>query len=94
MVIKGYFQYELRRNCPINKLTYKNKDITTRMLVNQGMASELKDRIKKAKSDILEAVDVLNGKEETGIDDAAMSLLSNQISLGISDAYKKEKVSM
>ena len=71
---------------------YKNKEVTTRILVNQGLGGEMKDRISNAKEDLLAIVNELNGAEGTQINDTTLAELETQISLKISDAYKKEKV--
>lgn len=70
---------------------YKNKEVTTRLLVDKGMASGLKDRMLSARAQILEVVNELNGAKGTAIDDASLANLESQISLEISDAYKREK---
>lgn len=79
------------KNHPGQPKGYKNKDVTTRLLVNQGMATELKSRIVSARSKILEIVNELDGAEGTAINEETLANLENSISLEISDAYKREK---
>lgn len=86
----GYYP-EDDKNHPGQPKGYKNKDVTTRLLVNDGMATTLKDQILDSRAKLMEIVNELNGAEGTGIDDASLARLENQISLGIDDAYKREK---
>jgi len=70
---------------------YKNKDVTTRLLVNNGMASELKEKIETARARLISIVNELDGAEGTTITTETLADLETQISLSISDAYKNEK---
>ncbi|GAB5551001.1 MAG: gliding motility protein GldM [Saprospiraceae bacterium] len=70
---------------------YKNKDVTTRLLVNDGMAATLKSEILDTRAKILSIVGELNGAEGTEINDATLEELEGRISLNIDDAYKREK---
>ncbi|HKK76771.1 MAG TPA: gliding motility protein GldM [Saprospiraceae bacterium] len=85
----GYYP-EDDKNHPGQPKGYKNKDVTTRLLVDQGMATELKSRILNARQQIIDIVYELNGAEGTAIDDANLANLESQISLEISKAYERE----
>ena len=85
----GYYP-EDDKNHPGQPKGYKNKDVTTRILVDQGVATELKNRILNSRAQIIEIVNELNGAEGTDINDASLASLESQISLSISDAYKRE----
>ena len=70
---------------------YKNKDVTTRMLVNGGKGEELKEKILGARQEILNIVNKLKGMEGTAINDETVATLESSITLGVSDDWEKEK---
>ena len=70
---------------------YKNKDVTTRMLVNGGKGEELKEKILGARQQILDIVNKLKGMEGTAINDETVATLESSITLGVSDDWQKEK---
>lgn len=86
----GYYP-EDDKNHPGQPKGYKNKDVTTRILVDEGVATELKQRILDSRGQILGIVNELNGAEGTAINDETLAALESQVSLEISDAYKREK---
>lgn len=85
----GYYPEDAKEHAGQPK-GYKNKDITTRILVDQGLATTLKERIADARKQVLEIIYELNGAEGTAINEESLANLESQISLGISDAYKHE----
>lgn len=89
MASGGYYP-EDDKDHPGQPKGYKNKDVTTRLLVNEGLATELKNRILDSRSRLIDIVNQLNGAEGTNINDESLANLERQISLTISDAYKTE----
>jgi len=67
---------------------YKNKDVTTRLLVDKGKGEELKDRIEGARSRLIEIVTNLKGTEGTNITEETIAELEKSISLNISDDWQ------
>jgi gliding motility-associated protein GldM len=65
---------------------YKNKDVTTRFLVNQGNGSKLEAKINSTREQILELVGRLKGTPSTGINTASIATdLEPAITLRVSD---------
>jgi gliding motility-associated protein GldM len=72
---------------------YKNKDVTTRILVDEKKGNELEARILADREKILSKIKSLSGLPGTQINAESIELLSKSISLNISEDWKKDKVS-
>lgn len=59
---------------------YKNKDITTRMLVMEGRGKEIEDMIGKVRGELLQLVD-----------EKDRATFENKMTLGVSEDWKKEQ---
>jgi gliding motility-associated protein GldM len=71
---------------------YKNKDITTRYLVNQGNGEKLKANINATRDKLIAIVRSLKGLKGTNIKEESLTELENSITLQISDSdWKKER---
>ncbi len=70
---------------------YKNKDVTTRLLVDQGRGEEVKEKILSTRQQILDIINALKGTEGTAINDETVADLENSITLGISDDWENVK---
>lgn len=71
---------------------YKDKDITTRILVEEKKGEELKARVLADRKKIMDIVNSLKGLPGTGIDEASIAALDKSIQLSISDAeWQKAK---
>jgi len=70
---------------------YKNKDVTTRVLVEEGKGEELKARILADRAKITAIVNKLKGAEGTGIDEASLADLEKRIQLSVSDEWENAK---
>ncbi len=71
---------------------YKNKDVTTRVLVDEKKGSELEARILADREKILAKIKTLSGLPGTQINAESIERLSNSISLNVSEEWKKDKV--
>lgn len=67
---------------------YKNKDVTTRLLVDQGKGDEIEQRITNTRTRLLEIVGNLKGTEGTSINDETIAELEESISLEVSDDWE------
>lgn len=70
---------------------YKNKDATTRILVNEDKGGELEKQITQARQKLLDIVNRLKGLPGTNITDETVKSLESSITLGISDEWSKIK---
>ncbi len=70
---------------------YKNKDITTRILVNDGKGDDLEKRIVETRNQLLQKVRALVGTPGTQITEETIKELENSITLGVSDDWKRDK---
>lgn len=70
---------------------YKNKDVTTRLLVRDGKGEELKEKILSARQNLLDIVNKLKNLPGTAIDDQTIATLGKSITLEISNDWEKEK---
>lgn len=70
---------------------YKNKDVTTRLLVQKGEGEVVKQKILDTRKQLLDIVNSLKGTPGTNITDATIAELDNSITLGISEDWKKAK---
>ncbi len=70
---------------------YKNKDVTTRLLVQKGKGDELEKKITDTRQEILKIINSLKNTEGTNITDESIKELEKSITLGISDEWKKAK---
>lgn len=68
---------------------YKNKDVTTRVLVNQGRADELQERIESTRAELVSKLQQLKGIQGTQINDATIEELQGSITLGISNDWER-----
>jgi gliding motility-associated protein GldM len=87
---QGYFPEDDKKH-PGQPKAYKNKDVTTRILVNEGKGAELKDRILGDREKILEIIGELSGMEGTAINDTTIAELEKSITLNISDDWENSK---
>jgi gliding motility-associated protein GldM len=71
---------------------YKNKDVTTRILVDEKKGNELEARILADREKILSKIKSLSGLPGTQINAESIELLSKSISLNISEDWKKDKI--
>ena len=69
---------------------YKNKDVTTRILVDEKKGNELEERILADREKILSKIKTLSGLPGTQINAESIERLSNSISLNISEDWKKK----
>lgn len=76
---------------PGQPVGYKNKDVTTRVLVQEGKGEELKERILDARKQLTAMVTALKGMPGTQINDETLKDLDRMITLGISPDWEKEK---
>lgn len=67
---------------------YKNKDVTTRVLVDEGKGEEVKQKILDTRQQILDIVNKLKGTEGTNINDETIAELEKSITLNISDDWE------
>ncbi len=70
---------------------YKNKDVTTRLLVNKGTGEELKERILGTRQRILDIIGQLKNTPGTQITDETIEELEKSITLNVSDEWEKKK---
>jgi gliding motility-associated protein GldM len=68
---------------------YKNKDVTTNILVNKNKGDEVEKKILDTRQQVLDAVNALKGLPGTAINDQTLADLEKSITLGISEDYKK-----
>ena len=87
---QGYYPEDDKKH-PGQPKAYKNKDVTTRILVNEGKGGELRERIVGDRDKILEIIRGLSGTEGTTIDDASIADLEKSITLNISEDWKNSK---
>ncbi len=83
----GYYP-ETDEKHPGQPKGYKNKDVTTRLLVQQGKGSELEKRILDTREKILNIVNGLKGMEGTNINEQTIADLEKSITLSVSDDWK------
>ncbi|MBK7869449.1 MAG: gliding motility protein GldM [Saprospiraceae bacterium] len=69
---------------------YKNKDVTTNLLVNKGKGEEIKERILVDRKKILDIINSLKGMPGTNITDQTIADLEKSITLNISDDWEKK----
>ncbi len=70
---------------------YKNKDVTTRLLVQQGKGNEIEKKIVETRDKIISIVNGLKDMEGTAINAESIAELEKSITLGVSDEWKKAK---
>lgn len=70
---------------------YKNKDVTTRVLVKQEEGEKIKARILSTREELLKIVNSLKGIKGTNITDESIAELEKSITLNISDEWEKSK---
>lgn len=70
---------------------YKNKDVTTRLLVDQGKGDEIEQRILSTRQQLLDIVTRLKDTPGTSINDETIAALEESISLEISDDWENAK---
>lgn len=70
---------------------YKDKDVTTRVLVEEGKGEELKARILADRDKIVAIVNRLKGAEGTAIDEESLADLQKRIQLSVSDEWQNAK---
>jgi len=86
----GFFPDDHREH-PGWPIGYKNKDITTRILVDKKRGDALQARIEDDKAKILALVGGLKGLPGTQINAESLAELEQSISLEVSDDWKKDK---
>ncbi|HMO40942.1 MAG TPA: gliding motility protein GldM [Saprospiraceae bacterium] len=86
----GYYP-ETDAKHPGHPKGYKNKDVTTNLLVNKGKGEEIKERILNTRQEILTIINNLKGMEGTAINDESIAELEKSITLGISDDWERSK---
>ncbi len=67
---------------------YKNKDVTTRELVDRGVGAEIKARIDSTRSELLSIVNDLIGTEGTNITEETVAELEKSISLNTNNDWE------
>ncbi len=87
---QGYFPEDDKKH-PGQPKAYKNKDVTTRILVNDGKGTEMRERILGDREKILELVRSLSGTEGTAINDTTIAELEKSITLNISNDWENSK---
>ncbi|MCB9081584.1 MAG: hypothetical protein H6555_07735 [Lewinellaceae bacterium] len=87
----GYYPEDDKHHPGLPK-GYKNKDVTTRILVNQGKGELLKDRVLNTHKQVMDIVTRLKGIEGTEINDQTLADLEKSISLTISNDWEKDRV--
>jgi gliding motility-associated protein GldM len=72
---------------------YKNKDITTRYLVNQGNGTKLEQKVNQTREELINMVRSLKGIQGLTVKEDELQALENSIALQISEGkdWKKEK---
>lgn len=70
---------------------YKDKDVTTRLLVDQSKGDEIEQKILDARQRLIDIVTNLKGTEGTQINDETLAELEKSISLEVSEDWKKAK---
>ena len=70
---------------------YKNKDVTTRLLVDKGKGDEIEQKILSTREQLLDVVTRLKDTPGTSINDETISELEESISLEISNDWEKAK---
>ncbi len=76
-------------NHPGHPKGYKNKDITTRVLVDEGKGAELRQRIIDDRAKMLSIVNKLKDTPNTQINEATLKELEESITLQVSDDWQK-----
>lgn len=69
----------------------KNKDVTTRYLVNEGKGAELEKRVNETREKLLTLMRSLIGTPGTAITAETVAELERSISLKVDEAWKKDK---
>ncbi|MFZ4425935.1 MAG: gliding motility protein GldM [Saprospiraceae bacterium] len=69
----------------------KNKDVTTRYLVNEGKGAELEQRINETREKLVSLMRSLIGTPGTAITAETVAELERSISLKVDEAWKKDK---
>lgn len=69
----------------------KNKDITTRYLVNEGKGAELEQRINETREKLVKLMRSLIGTPGTAITAETVAELERSISLKVDDTWKRDK---
>lgn len=87
---EGYYGEEdvKHANQPKN---YKNKDVTTNILVNNRRGDELEQKVVATRKQVLDIINGLKGMEGTAIDQKAITDLEKSITLNISEDWKNAK---
>ncbi len=86
----GYYP-ETDKDHPGFPKGYKDKDVTTRVLVEEKKGEELRTRILGDRDKILAIINKLNGAEGTAINEASLADLEKRIQLSVSDDWKNAK---
>jgi gliding motility-associated protein GldM len=86
-VTGGYYPEDDSKH-PGQPKGYKNKDVTTRILVDEGRGEEIKEKILSTRQQIMDIINDLKGTEGTAINDETIADLEKSITLGISDDWQ------
>lgn len=70
---------------------YKNKDVTTRVLVKQGEGEKIKERVLATREELIKIMQGLKGTKGTNITDESIAELEKSITLNISNEWEKSK---
>ncbi len=84
----GYYpeDYE-RENLAGKPVGYKNKDITTYMLVNQGTGEKIRERVEVTRAELISQVRSLVGDEPGQLSEEQFSELLSNVSLSIDSSW-------
>ena len=86
----GYYPEDDEKH-PGHPKGYKNKDVTTRTLIDLGKGDEIEQKIITTRQQLLDIVNSLKDTEGTAINDESIAELEKSISLGVSEDWKKAR---
>lgn len=87
----GYYTEEESEEHAGQPKGYKNKDVTTRYLVDEKKGDELEQRINETREKLIALVRSLKGTKGTAITDETISELEKSISLRVDESWKQDK---
>ena len=90
----GYYTEEESEEHAGQPKGYKNKDITTRYLVDEKKGDELEKKINDTREELLRLIRSLKGIKGTNITDESISELEKSVSLKVDESWKQDKKAM
>ena len=90
----GYYTEEESEEHAGQPKGYKNKDITTRYLVDEKKGDDLEKKINDTREELLRLIRSLKGIKGTNITDESISELEKSVSLKVDESWKQDKKAM